>query len=124
MSYDIIPWQHKLVRANNSSLRMLARLARLVSQHTLLQILGRIPNNCELRSPTTPVCPARQRPGANNSSLSHPAASSTEQKKKKEQRHGSLGNSDTEQVRGRSPNPSPTHRLVKPDPHRLTEHTK
>lgn len=92
--------------------------ARLVSQHMLLQVLGQLPNNCEVRSPTTPVCPAW--PAARSEQLfvlTTPSRKNAEQKKKKEQRHGSLGNSDTEQVRKSEPD-NPTGQARPSTPHR------
>ena len=95
--------------------------ARLVSQHVLLQILGQLPNNCEVRSPTTPVCPAW--PAARSEQLfvfTTPSKKNTEQKKKKS-RGTAVWATPTP---NKSESPSPTARLVKPDPPRLTEHTK
>ena len=45
-------------------------------------------------------------------------------KEKKKQRHGSPRSTNTEQSESESDNPTPTPQLVKPDPARLTEHTK
>ena len=95
--------------------------ARLVSQHMLLQVLGQLPNNCEVRSPTTPVCPAW--PAARSEQLfvlTTPSRKNAEQKKKKS-RGTAVWATPTP---NKSESPSPTARLVKPDPPRLTEHTK
>jgi len=108
--------------------------ARLVSQHVLLQVLGQSTNNCEVRSPTTPVCPAWPAARSEQWFVFTPGRKlhrtiirfdDTQQEghrtKEKKSRGTAVWATPTP---NKSESPSPTARLVKSDPPRLTEHTK